>query len=163
MPWAAYRVLASAARKSCKANCLEHYLKSLDMINKVLGAAERHQLLILSTKHMVIMEVKPRCTLISVTDRKDLWHLGRATLLRSQCGVSSYGEIEMSQLKWLLEKPQTTNTNRMSPDHFLLLPKGKIQKTFFLSSPIMHHINNEIMRQLYVSLAHRPHMLTSIA
>lgn len=43
LPWAAYRVLAAAVGKSCRANCLERYLKSLDMINKVLRAAVSHQ------------------------------------------------------------------------------------------------------------------------
>lgn len=33
----------AAVGKSCRANCLEQYLKSLDMINKVLRAAVRHQ------------------------------------------------------------------------------------------------------------------------
>lgn len=36
-------MLAAAVGKSCRANCLEQYLKSLDMINKVLRAAVRHQ------------------------------------------------------------------------------------------------------------------------
>lgn len=42
-PWAAYRALVAAVGKSCRANCLEQYLKSLDMINNVLRAAVSHQ------------------------------------------------------------------------------------------------------------------------
>lgn len=43
MPWAEYRVLAAAVGKSCRANCLEQYLKSLDMINNVAREAVSHQ------------------------------------------------------------------------------------------------------------------------
>lgn len=43
MPWAAYWALAAAVGKSCRANCLVQYLKSLDMINNVLRGAVSHQ------------------------------------------------------------------------------------------------------------------------
>lgn len=43
MPWAAYWALAAAVGKSCRANCLVQYLKSLDMINNVLREAVSHQ------------------------------------------------------------------------------------------------------------------------
>lgn len=43
MPWAAYWALAAAVGKSCRANCLVEYLKSLDMINNVLRGAVSHQ------------------------------------------------------------------------------------------------------------------------
>lgn len=43
MPWAAYWAVAAVVGKSCRANCLVQYLKSLDMINNVLRGAISHQ------------------------------------------------------------------------------------------------------------------------
>lgn len=43
VPWAAYWAVAAVEGKSCRANCLEQYLKSLDMINNVLRGAISHQ------------------------------------------------------------------------------------------------------------------------
>lgn len=43
MPWAAYWAVAAVEGKSCRANCLEQYLKSLDMINNVLRGAISYQ------------------------------------------------------------------------------------------------------------------------